>query len=133
MSDGTKRRIKLKFGQSSKNGTPQMSRASSPSAPPVGTGTPGKPFPTPPLCLLYWNSRKADVSLKTIANDTTPQGPLPTAEDIRSKIPPQGIRVGDLIKLYKGQVVGEHRKAKFTKLMRENSKYDKETKLLKPL
>lgn len=69
----------------------------------------------------------------SIANETASQGPLPSAEDIRSRIPPQGMRVGDLINFYRGQIVGEERKAQFTKLMRENSRYDKESKLLKPL
>jgi len=67
------------------------------------------------------------------AIDVTSQGPLPTAEDIRLRIPPQGIRVGELMKFYKGQIVGDERKAQFTKLMKENSRFDKATKLMKPL
>lgn len=51
MSDGTKKRIKLKLGQPSRNGTPQISRAGSPSSsapppPPARTGTPGEPPPS---------------------------------------------------------------------------------------
>lgn len=42
MSDGARRRIKLKLSQPSANGTPARSRAVSPSAPPARTGTPGK-------------------------------------------------------------------------------------------
>ena len=139
MSDGTKQRIKLKFrgGQGSRNGTPQMSRAGSPAAPPARTETPGtSPFVLVPRTLYSVNKNdgkaKDDCEID-IANENTPLEPLPTAEDIRSKIPPQGIRVGDLISFYKGSVVGEERKGQFTKLMRQASRYDKDTKLLKPL
>ena len=139
MSDGTKQRIKLKFksGQGSRNGTPQMSRAGSPAAPPARTETPGKsPFVPVPRTVyaVNKNNGSAENNWETdIANENAPLEPLPTAEDIRSKIPPQGIRVGDLISFYKGSVVGEERKGQFTKLMRQASRYDKDTKLLKPL
>ena len=62
-----------------------------------------------------------------------PTLPLPSAEELRSKIPPQGISVGKLLAIYKAQVVGDERKKAFTKLMKDNSKYDKESKLLKPI
>ncbi len=68
-----------------------------------------------------------------LAIDATSQGPLPSAEDIRARIPPQGIRVGELMKFYKGQIVGDERKSQFTKLMKENSRFDRDSKLLKPL
>lgn len=68
-----------------------------------------------------------------IANDAAPPGPLPSAEDIRARVPPEGIRVGELMKFYKGHIVGDERKSQFTKLMKENSRFDKDTKLLKPL
>ncbi|KAL8832037.1 MAG: hypothetical protein Q9191_000530 [Dirinaria sp. TL-2023a] len=106
MSDNTRRRVKLKLSQPSANGTPQLSRAGSPSAPPARTGTPA----TESAVL-----------------------PLPTAEELRSKIPPQGISVTKLVAIYKTQVVDDERKKAFTKLMKDNSRYDKESKLLKPV
>jgi hypothetical protein len=58
---------------------------------------------------------------------------FPTAEELRAYIPPEGIKVGDLLAHFRGQVVGDARKRRFTELMRENSTYDKPSKLLKPL
>ena len=52
---------------------------------------------------------------------------------MKAHIPATGISVGDLLKIYKTQVVGDERRARFTKLMKENARYDKVTKLLKPL
>ncbi len=58
---------------------------------------------------------------------------FPTAAELKAHIPGGGISVGDLLKIYKSQVVGDEKRARFTKLMKENARYDKVTKLLKPL
>ena len=62
-----------------------------------------------------------------------PSPPFPTAADVRAHIPVTGIKMGELLAHFRGQIVGEERKARFTRLMRENSKFVKETKMLVPL
>lgn len=107
MSDGTRKRIKLKLGMP-KNTSPGGSRGGSPEA--VGTRGGGA---SPP--------------------GATPDLPFPTAADLRAHIPVTGIKMGDLLQHFRGQVVGDERKNRFTRLMRENSRYVKETKMLVPL
>ena len=41
--------------------------------------------------------------------------------------------MGELLAHFRGQIVGEERKGRFTRLMRENSRFVKETKMLVPL
>ncbi len=41
--------------------------------------------------------------------------------------------MGDLLAHFRGQIVGVDRKNRFTRLMRENSRFVKETKMLVPL
>lgn len=59
--------------------------------------------------------------------------PFPTAAELRARIPATGLKVAELLAFFPGQVVGDERKQRFTKLMRENTRYDKPRKLLLPL
>ena len=122
MSDGARQRIRLKFKsskQQSPNGSPRGSRAHSPDAPnPTTAGDPNAPpsrnGPSPPIT-------------------RTSSPPFPTAADVRAHIPTTGIKMGELLTHFRGQIVGEERKSRFTQLMRENSRYSREEKKLFPL
>ena len=98
---------------------------------PPSTKPKPKPAPTNPILpnIISPNPTPA----KATPDNPPSLPPLPSATDIRSKIPPGGIRVGELIRVYKGLIVGEEGKARFTTLMRENARYDVKTKLLMPL
>ena len=68
------------------------------------------------------------------ANGGSAEPPLPTAEELRAMIPPQGLTLNELLIAFgikKG--VDSDRKAQFTKLMRANSRWDSSSKLLYPL
>ena len=62
------------------------------------------------------------------------QIPLPTAEEFRAMIPPEGRNLNEVLAIFgfKKGMDGE-RKQQFTKLMRANSRWDAAAKLLKPL
>lgn len=59
--------------------------------------------------------------------------PFPTGEEVRSKIPPTGITVGELLACFKGAVATPEQKTRFTALMRQYSKFDKTTRKLMPV
>jgi len=59
--------------------------------------------------------------------------PFPTPAELKAKVPKSGITIPALLALFRGQVVGDVKKKMFSQLMRENSKYDKERKLLFPI
>lgn len=119
MSDGTRKK-KLKLTMSSKNGSPQGSRAGSPdlpngAKPTHGTSRAASPGPSPP----------PPAEIQT--------APFPTGEEVRSKIPPTGITVGELLACFKGAVATPEQKTRFTALMRQYSKFDKTTRKLMPV
>ena len=65
---------------------------------------------------------------------TSPKGDFNiTAEDIRSRIPKEGIQMGELLKFFTGQIVGKERRERFMDLLKKNSKYMKESKTLVPV
>lgn len=121
MSDGTRKRIRLKLSSSKKSprgGSPEGSRAHSPDAAAAAS--------TASTAGVTNNAPSAPA--------TRPSSPpFPTAEDVRAHIPVTGIKMGELLAHFRGQIVGEERKGRFTKLMRENSRFIKETKMLVPL
>lgn len=59
--------------------------------------------------------------------------PFPTGEEVRSKIPPTGITVGELLACFKGAVATPEQKTRFTALMRQYSRFDKTTRKLMPV
>lgn len=162
MSDGTRRKQTLKLNMgSSKKGTPQGSRAGSPDrgagAPTaiVRTGTPsssGMFGHSPNIIAWLLEVPYADNTLTAVAaaavnannnannnnannaNAKEPEPPLPTAEELRAMIPPQGLTLNELLIAFgiKKGVDGD-RKTQFTKLMRANSRWDSSSKLLYPL
>lgn len=63
----------------------------------------------------------------------TQTAPFPTGEEVRSKIPPTGITVGELLACFKGAVATLEQKTRFTALMRQYSRFDKTTRKLMPV
>ena len=117
MSEGgtIRKTIKLRMGSTA---TPNASnsRATSP-APPAGlVPTASRPPPPPP-------PPKA-------ASPTSFEG-MPTQEEIKEKIPAEGITVKDLLNSFGLRGKGE--KDAFSKLLRKVSVYERETRLLKPM
>ena len=140
MSDGTRRKQMPKLSMGSKKGTPQGSRAGSPDrghAPAARTGTPGMFGHSPNIIAWLLGLPYADnltPAVNAIANGGSAEPPLPTAEELRAMIPPQGLTLNELLIAFgikKG--VDNDRKAQFTKLMRANSRWDSSSKLLYPL
>ena len=136
MSDGTRRKQTLKLKMGSKRGTPQGSRAASPerapaTVPPARTATPGKLETRS----LPYSLREGVLTIRPAVNASDPnERSIPTAEELRAKIPPEGINLNALLNIFnikKG--VDSERKTQFTKLMRANSRWDSTSKLLKPL
>ena len=158
MSDGARRKQTLKLNMGSKKGTPQGSRAGSPdrggapaaaaAAAAVRTGTPGMFGHSPNIIAWLREIPYADnltVAVNANANvnvnanngfssSSSIEPPLPTAEELRAMIPPQGLTLNELLIAFgiKKGVDGD-RKAQFTKLMRANSRWDSSSKLLYPL
>ena len=135
MSDGSRKRIKLRLGvPASKVGSPTSSRAGSPdlvtgagtAADRSRAGSPGKSLNIVAFLEMTFVVLTSGFYFIDIVS-------FPTAAELKTRIPPEGITVGDLLKSFKGAVVGEERKAKFTELMRGVSRYEKTTKLLKPI
>ncbi|KAL9639060.1 MAG: hypothetical protein Q9164_001157 [Protoblastenia rupestris] len=62
-----------------------------------------------------------------------PEPPLPTADEIRAVVPATGITIQGLLGFFRGRVAGPERNKVFTKLMKENAKFNKERKILLPL
>lgn len=156
MSDGGRKRIKLKLSSpSSKNTSPRDSRAGSPDLPPATTTTavpagasangsraasPGKfriPSPFKPFACTWVPSTSWTNSLTPVAL-TAPQpapapAPFPTAAELRTHIPASGTTVAIILKSFKGAIDSAEKKARFTEMLRTVSKYEKESKLLKPM
>ncbi|KAL8746533.1 MAG: hypothetical protein Q9190_001451 [Brigantiaea leucoxantha] len=108
MSDGTRKRIKLKLNMSpSPDRSPQSSRAVSPE---IKVENPAAAAPPP-----------------------QPETPFDiTAEEILSHIPPEGINVQGLVKFFKGRIGKDREKMKrFQLLMKDVTKFDPGTKMLK--
>jgi hypothetical protein len=59
--------------------------------------------------------------------------PFPTAAELRTHIPASGTTVAILLKSFKGTIDSPEKKARFTEMLRTVSKYEKESKLLKPM
>jgi hypothetical protein len=64
-----------------------------------------------------------------------PANPNPrpvTAEEIIAALPPEGISIGSILKVFAGRISEKRDKERFIKLVRENSSYNPEDKLLRP-
>ncbi len=143
MSDGTRKK-KLKLTMSSKNGSPQGSRAGSPdltngAKPSQGASRAGSPG-TFPSCPTHLKTQRSTLTLPPSHSGPSPppaeptqSTPFPTGEEVRSKIPPTGITVGELLACFKGAVATADQKSRFTLLMRQYSRFDKATRKLMPL
>ena len=139
MSDGAreKKRVKLKLGMPSKNGTPQGSRSGSPEVPNANAakaggsraGSPGISLSLsaflPPSTLTPQGAASFQLSLPfrplrqslgpgISANTFSPVSPrpadavpLPTAAEIRAVVPATGITVSQLLAHFKGRNISE--------------------------
>ncbi|MCJ1405366.1 hypothetical protein MMC11_008593 [Xylographa trunciseda] len=103
MSDGSRKRIKLK-----------LTRPGSGSSTPRG-------------------SRAGSPEIVTNGATSPPVPPFPSAAELRMHIPASGTTVAELLTFFKGAVVGKEKRDRFTQLLRTVSKYEKDTKLLKPI
>ncbi|MCJ1281229.1 hypothetical protein MMC26_000547 [Xylographa opegraphella] len=123
MSDGTRKRIKLKLTRpGSGSSTPRDSRAGSPETVINGTVV-GAATATGAV-----RSRAASPGATSPATV-----PFPTAAELRALIPASGTTVAELLTSFKGAVVGLEKRDRFTQLLRTVSKYERATKLLKPI
>ncbi|MCJ1392110.1 hypothetical protein MMC18_004977 [Xylographa bjoerkii] len=118
MSDGSRKRIKLKLTRpGSGSSTPRESRAGSPEIATNGTV-----------------AGAATASGAVRSRAASPEASaLPTAAELRAHIPTSGTTVAELLTFFKTAVVGKERRDRFTQMLRTVSKYEKETKLLKPI
>ncbi len=115
MSDGTRKRIKLKLGQPSKNGTPQGSRSGSPDLSNATTVRNAQGI-----------SRPGSPAIPPVADTKT----IPTAAEIRSLVPASGMKMNELLTHFKGQVESSEQKPQFMALLKANTRYDNSTKTL---
>ncbi|KAL6718229.1 transcription factor IIF subunit tfg1 [Lecanora helva] len=122
MSDGARKRQKLKLNAPSKNGTPHVSRGASPEVPSTnvvktaagaGISRAGSP-----------------VSAPTTATSPTTDLPFPTPAELRAQVPPTGIKTNSLLSCFKGRLVGEERRDRFMDMMKRHTRFDPATKLL---
>ena len=55
-----------------------------------------------------------------------------TAEEIIAALPPTGISIGDMLKLFPGRVKGGKERDRFIRMVKENSSYNADDKKLRP-
>ena len=132
-SDGTRKRLKLKFGGGSKNQSPTGSRAGSPDRGPQPAATTAA---APPRA-----ASPRPVSPPVPARPTSPPQaaagpakPLPSATEVRAAIPAAGISMKALLaKLGIGMgSLSQEDRTPFLTMVKQVSKYDSGTKLLRP-
>lgn len=118
MTDGGRKKkkkqsITIRLG-GSPNGTPGGSRAGSPDA----TGAEASRA-TSPLSAGAVKKPRGSIS----------SGPMPTADEIKSKLVPEGLTINELLAMFKGRT---HDNAAFIGLVRAAAHYDKATKKIFP-
>ena len=126
MSDGARKKLKLKLGPPSRNGTPQGSRGASPEVPnAVAVNTtqsisrPGSPG--------NQDSQSSSVNelnvllAKAPVIDTRP----PTANEIRALVPTSGIEMKELLAHFKGRYESGEQKPRFMGLLKANTRLEK--------
>lgn len=91
--------------------------------PPLHTGPSHSPQPPP----------TTTTETATVTTAQAQATPFPTGEEVRCKIPPTGITVGELLACFKGAVATPEQKTRFTALMRQYSRFDKATRKLMPV
>lgn len=148
MSDGAggkkKTGIKLRLGGSaspSRAGSPMAgSRAGSPTAPAQAQGmfpfscTFPLNFPSHQSLPIFSVSRMSKCVTNNFAG-AVPGRPI-TAEEVTAALPAEGIAISTLLKHFSGRIKGNGKdkedREKFIKLVKENSVYSQEDKLLRP-
>ena len=141
MSDGSRRRIKLRVGKpGSQANSQQPSRAGSPTViePDARSrpASPGNIRSNPRFVFKSFISIGArrcsigDRALTNILPDLIP--PFPTAAELKARIPPEGTTISELLKVFRKAIAGKERGARFTDMLRTVSRYDKGSKILFP-
>jgi len=63
----------------------------------------------------------------------SPANPRPiTVEEIIAALPPTGISIGAMLKLFPGRISDKKDRDRFIKMVKENSSYSPDDKLLRP-
>ncbi|KAL9098935.1 MAG: hypothetical protein Q9163_005490 [Psora crenata] len=127
MSDGTRKKMKITLKMGSRDGSPNGSRAGSPVVEAAGGGNRSGSV----VCAS--NVANAPPPATSQQPPRDPEPPLPTADEIRARVPPTGISIQGLLGFFRGRVAGPERNKVFTKLMKENARFDKERRILLPL
>lgn len=138
MSDGKRKKLKLKLSQpSSKGVTPQGSRAGSPErGGDGGTKSNAGSQASGPGTFTYTSKsicRAPSLSyiLLTQIFAHADTFVYPTGAELQAHVPPEGIRLSELMKFFPGAARPE-RKGKFADVMKAHLRYDRATKLLTP-
>jgi hypothetical protein len=79
----------------------------------------------------------ASIPAPATASSAAPQrraeGPKPvTAEEIVAALPPEGISISALLKLFPGRVIDKKDRERFIRIVKDNSSYSQDDKLLRP-
>ncbi|KAL9127702.1 MAG: hypothetical protein Q9217_003475 [Psora testacea] len=83
--------------------------------------------------IVFFRAAKASSPPTRQHSPQEAEPPLPTADEIRACVPPTGISIQGLLGYFRGRVAGPERNKVFTKLMKENARFDKERRILLPL
>jgi hypothetical protein len=65
------------------------------------------------------------------AKPVAPPRPV-TAEEIIAALPPEGISIGNILKVFAGRISEKRDRERFIRMVKENSSYSPEDKLLRP-
>ena len=142
MSDGTRKKMKITLKMGGRDGSPDSSRAVTPAVEMGGgSGSPGPGTFAPASLSIVLNTSSiltrpfslAATTSSAPASAQESEPPLPTADEIRARVPPTGISIQGLLLFFRGRVTGPERNKVFTKLMKENARFDKERRILLPL
>jgi hypothetical protein len=78
-------------------------------------------------------SASATATLSSSAPQRRTEGPKPvTAEEIVAALPPEGISISALLKLFPGRVMDKKDRERFIRIVKDNSSYNLDDKLLRP-
>lgn len=137
MSDGARKRQKLRLNMSSKNGTPGGSRSGSPevtNAAKTAASNGALRAASPGSAHLSLTMRPHG-PLQSPANITPPASPtetlpFPTPAELRAMVPAGGIKTHQLLGCFKGRITSTERQGEFLNMVKAHTKFDPGSKLL---
>jgi hypothetical protein len=81
----------------------------------------------------YLASTPASTTLSSGVSQRRNEGPKPvTSEEIAAALPPEGISISALLKLFPGRVMDKKDRERFIRIVKDNSSYSQDDKLLRP-